>query len=99
MVKPKLVKVTPDMATMKVKDIVNGIRILTNKEDPPEEKLVLFNNCESEELYILIKLIRKVIPNAILATVTPLTNEWTFEYLLSHLIKEREWIESKQEGR
>lgn len=99
MVKLKLIKVTPEMVTMKVKDIVNGIRIFTAKGNTPDEKLVLFNNCESEELYILIKLIRKVMPKAILATVTPSTNEWTFEYLLSHLIKERAWIESKQEGR
>ncbi len=95
----KLIKVKPEMVSMKVIDIVNGIRILTYRENMPEEKLILFNNCESQELYISIKFIRKMIPNAILATVTPLTNGWTFEYLLSHLIKEREWIKSRQEGR
>ncbi|MDS0525367.1 DUF3783 domain-containing protein [Clostridium sp. SHJSY1] len=99
MIKLKLIKVTPEMTSMRVKDIVDGIRIFTYKENMTEEKLVLFNNCESQELYVLIKFIKKMMPKVILATVTPLTNEWTFEYLLSHLIKEKEWIESRQEGR
>lgn len=95
----KLIQVTPEMAAMKINDIVGGLRILTHNENMPKEKLVLFNNCESQELYILIRFIRNIIAKVILATVTQLTNEWTFEYLLSHLIEEREWIESRQEGR
>lgn len=94
----KLIQVTPEMAAMKVNDIINDIRILKYNDNMPKEKLILFNNCESKELDILIRYARQIIIGVILAIVTPITENWTFEYLLAHLIKEREWIESRQEG-
>nr|WP_243240349.1 DUF3783 domain-containing protein [Clostridium cibarium] len=84
---------------MKVKDIISGIKIINYNESISKERLILFNNCESKELSVLIPYARKIVVGVILAVVTPLTENWTFKYLLEHLIGEREWIESRQEGR
>lgn len=95
----KIIRVVPEMWDMKVADIINGLQILKYKDNIPEEKVILFNNCETEELYKLIKVVRTVVKDGILATVTPTTKEWTFEFLLKHLIRERDWMFNNREGR
>ena len=58
----------------------------------PEENVVLFNNFSDEELDKIIFFIRDCVDqNPIMAVITPTSIEWTFEYLLKHLIDEREW--------
>ena len=86
----KIIKVVPEMWDMKVKDIVIGLQFLKYTEDMPKEKIIIFNNCETKELYELVKLVRSEIKGGILATVTPITAEWNLKFLLKHLIRERD---------
>ncbi len=88
----KIINVVPEMWDMKIEDIINGLQFLKYKEDMPKEKIIIFNNCETEELYKLVKLVRSEIKGGILATVTPTTMQWTLEFLLRHLIRERDWM-------
>lgn len=95
----KLIVITDDMADMKIKDIIGGLRILNYNDRLAEQKLMLFNNFDEKLLMKTIKEVRAVVTGGILATVTPTSIEWTFEYLLNHLIEEREWIAMNQKGR
>lgn len=88
----KIIKVVPEMWDMKVKDIINGLQLLKYKSDVPDEKAIIFNNCESDELYNMVRFVRTIVKGGVLATVTPTTREWTFEFLLKHLIRERDWM-------
>lgn len=88
----KIIEVLPEMWDMKVRDIIDGFQFLKYKDDMIDEKAIIFNNCETDELYKLVKLVRSVIDGGVLATVTPTTMEWTFEFLLRHLIRERDWM-------
>ena len=88
----KIIKVVPEMWDMKVKDIIMGLQFLKYKDNMPDEKFIIFNNCETNELYKIINLVRSEIKGGILATVTPITKEWTLEFLLKHLIRERDFM-------
>lgn len=84
--------VEQSMVKMKIKDILDGLKLEVINSELPKEKLILFNNFEDEELKKSINLIKSVIqPAPILAIVTDTSIDWTFEYLLEHLIEEREW--------
>lgn len=84
--------VEQSMVKMKIKDILDGLKLEVINSEIPKEKLILFNNFEDEELKRSINLIKSVIqPAPILAIVTDTSIDWTFEYLLEHLIEEREW--------
>lgn len=95
----ELIVLTDDMADMRIEDIIDGLRILNYNNRLPEEKLILFNNFDEKLLMKIIKEVRAVVTGGILATVTPTSIKWTFEHLLDHLVKEREWIAMKQKGR
>ncbi len=85
------------MAKMKVKDILNSIKIQFDNCKLPKERLILFNNFDDEQLNSAISVIRNNIkPMPILAVATENSLEWTFEYLLEHLIEEREWFKKQQ---
>lgn len=88
----KIIKLEPEMWDMKIKDIIDGFRFSKYKSDMPDEKFIIFNNCESQELHKIINLVRSEIEGGILATVTPTTREWTLEFLLKHLISERDFM-------
>lgn len=86
------------MGKMKIGDILNGIRLEVYNCNLPSEKIVLFNNFEDEELKQVIRTIKVSIqPAPIFAVVTNTSIDWTFEYLLEHLVEEREWY--KKHGR
>lgn len=83
--------ISPSMANMKIRDILNGLKIDTYNRDLPNEKVVLFNNFPDYELDMAIRTIRsnkEVKP--ILAVVTQTSVDWEFHSLLDHLIEERE---------
>jgi hypothetical protein len=83
--------ISPSMANMKIRDILNGLKIDTYNRDLPNEKVVLFNNFSDYELDMAIRTIRsnkEVKP--ILAVVTQTSTDWEFHSLLDHLIEERE---------
>jgi len=80
------------MGKMKIRDILDGLKLEMLNSELPKEKLILFNNFEDEELKESIRLIKSVIqPAPIFAIVTDTSVDWTFEHLLEHLIEEREW--------
>ena len=84
--------VEESMGKMKIRDILNGLKLEIYNSKLPKEKLILFNNFEDEELKNLIKSLKSNIqPAPIFAIVTDTSIDWTFEYLLEHLIEEREW--------
>jgi hypothetical protein len=83
------------MISMKVKDILNGIKIEMFADKPISERVILFNNLSDEELNISIKEISSVLnPRPILAVITPTSIEWDVSYLIEHLLEEREWFKN-----
>lgn len=88
---PKAKVIEKNMASMKLKDIIEGLILDTYDKVLPDEKIIIFNNFTDEELDKAIKKIREnkeIKP--ILAIVTPTSINWEFHYLVSHLIEERE---------
>lgn len=84
--------ITKEMASMKIKDIVQGFKFEIYESELPDEKLVLFNNIEDNELNDIINIFRqRFSENVILAVVTSTSEEWIFKELLEHLIEERNW--------
>jgi hypothetical protein len=80
------------MGKMKIRDMLNGVKLEVYNCKLPSEKLVLFNNFEDNELKNAIRTIKTIIhPAPIFAIVTNTSIDWTFEYLVEHLIEEREW--------
>lgn len=84
--------IKPEMADMKLRDILDGLKFEIFGAALPEEKIILFNNFTDEELHKTITIIRNTVAiRPILAVITPTSIEWSFRYLLEHLIEEREW--------
>lgn len=85
------------MGEMKIKDILNGLKLDIYNCRLPQEKVILLNNFNDEELEKVIKDLRaNLISKPILAVVTETSIEWTFENLLEHLIEEREWFKNRR---
>ena len=81
----------------KIEDIIERAVQEERDEFLPKEKIILFNGFSDDELDKIIKLIRATIGREpILAVVTDTSKKWTFEYLLEHLIEEREWYKKMQ---
>ena len=80
------------MATMKIADIIEGFEIPTVSKVIQNQKVILFNNLEDEQLQkTLITLKKKIDSSTIFAVVTQTSIEWTFYGLLEHLTEERKW--------
>lgn len=83
------------MGKMKIKDILNGLKLDIYNCRLPQEKVILLNNFNDGELEKVIKDLRaNLISKPILAVVTETSIEWTFESLFEHLIEEREWFKN-----
>jgi hypothetical protein len=96
---PSYKVITSDMASMTIKDILSGLKFEVYDNTLPKERVVLFNNFTDDELERGIKAIRaSMTPGIIMAIVTPTSIEWTFKYLLEHLIEEREWYRAQKRG-
>ena len=90
---PPLKIIKDTMGKMKLLDIVDGKILETYEKLPSQEKVILFNNFSDEELDKTIKILKKLFEKMpILAVVTDMSINWTFEYLLDHLIEERKWF-------
>ncbi|MBU3093032.1 DUF3783 domain-containing protein [Clostridium sp. CM028] len=80
-----------NMGNVTIKEVLENIESEKNKIELPHEKLLLFNSYKDKELYDLIDSIRQIkSSNTILAAVTPTSINWTVNYLMQHLIEERE---------
>ena len=95
----KVIEVSAEMLEMTIKDILGGLRFKTFNPNPIKEKTLLFNNFTDEELHQKIKQIRQKVKGGLLAVVTPTTVDWKFNYLIQHLIEEKEWFLNQQKGR
>lgn len=87
----RVIHVTPDMCEMVIGDILKGLELLTLNNNPIKEKVVLFNNFSEKEMRDIIKLTRTIVDGGVLAMVTPTSIKWKMNYLIEHLIEEREW--------
>ena len=97
--KINITNITNEMTTMTIKDIVGGLKFEVYEEALPKERVVLFNNFTDDELDVAIKKVRTLLkPGAIMAVVTPTSIEWSFKYLLEHLVEEREWYKAQKRG-
>ncbi|MBZ9609620.1 DUF3783 domain-containing protein [Clostridium estertheticum] len=80
-----------NMGNVTIKEVLENIESEKNKIELPHEKLLLFNSYKDKELYDLIDSIRQIkSSDTILAAVTPTSMNWTVNYLMQHLIEERE---------
>lgn len=94
----KVLQVTPEMTKMKIKDIIAEKEEKIASETKIEgEKILVFNNIPDIQLRTIVELTRKIIKKKpILATVTVTSNEWEFDYLVEHLMEEREWFKNNR---
>ncbi|MHC6181453.1 DUF3783 domain-containing protein [Clostridium sp. JNZ X4-2] len=82
------------MTGMKIRDILEGNLKAQDNFDDVQEKVVLFNNLTDTQISgIMGELKNKVNERPILAVVTETSIDWSFNYLLTHLLQEREWFE------
>ena len=66
---------------------------------PGEDKILtktMINNYDDKLLQSAVKKVRLIVKGPILAVVTPISSEWTFEYLSEHLIEERNHIKGQK---
>lgn len=94
----KVIEIKPEMVDLKVHDIASG---MLNEEvveivDGINEKAILFNGFSDKEVNASIKKIRSAVKGGVLAVVTPVSRNWSFKYLLEHLLEEREWYAKQQ---
>lgn len=84
-----------NMTTMKVKNILDGVTILTEGNKVFNQKVILFNNLEDDEVKNTLSTLKKYVDSStIFAVVTEHSIKWTFEELLEHLCEEKKWAES-----
>jgi len=95
----KVILISSEMTEMTIRDILDGLKFETFNSSLRNESVILFNNFSDEELKETIRSIRQNIKGGILATVTPVSIEWKFNYLVEHLVEEREWYLKQQKGR
>ena len=95
----KVININNEMASMKVKDILEGLKfeVVSNKNF--DEKVVIFSNFPDEELQMMVSIAKVITENPIMAVVTETSKEWQFNYLVEHLIEESEWDRSMQGGK
>lgn len=91
--------ISKEMTSMKIKDIVEGLKIEVVSKDVPDEKVLLFNNYDDSSVKKGVKDIRTITKDGILAVVTPISRNWSFAYLINHLIEEKEWANNQKKGR
>ena len=90
-------EIEKSMANMQISDIVSGLKIETLDSYLPEVKIVLFNNLTDEEINSAVLAVRNNLKEKpILAVVTPTSENWTFKFLVEHLIEENKWTEIRK---
>lgn len=87
----EIIEITPEMCEMTIKDILSGMRLDIFNSNPIKEKIILYNNLTQLELKEAIKDTRKSIKDGILAIVTEKSLNWKINYLIKHLIDEKQW--------
>lgn len=85
------------MVNMKIKNIIDKNNHSYTSNDSSDEKIILFDQLDKNELDTSMNFIKNKfdIP-PIFAVVTKTSSEWTFDYLIDHLVQEREWFKKQQ---
>lgn len=90
---PNYKVIEESMGKMKIKDILEDLKLDIYNCRLPKEKVILFNNLNDQELEKSINKLRNNLKsNPIFAVVTETSIDWIFENLLEHLLEEREWF-------
>lgn len=93
----KFIVVDKHMGKMQIESIIQGLKLPIAEGSVKNEKVILFNNLDDEELEKSIKLFRNNVDKKIIfAVVTPTSINWTFDELLEHLVEERNWMEKRK---
>jgi CRISPR/Cas system-associated endonuclease Cas3-HD len=93
----KLKVIDSGMTTMKIGNIIEGLKIPTANKKVSDQKVILFNNLEDEELQKSITTLKPIAKaDTIFAVVTATSIEWEFQELLEHLIEERKWVTKRK---
>lgn len=87
----RVIEIKPEMCEMTVKDILDGIRLNIFNINPIKEKVILYNNFPQNELKVTINLTREYIKEGVIEIITKDSINWKMNYLIKHLIEEREW--------
>ena len=87
----EIIEIRPDMCEMTITDIITGLDLPIFNTNPKNEKVILYNNFPEIELKNIIKDTRAIVQGGILAIVTPTSTKWKVNYLIEHLVEEREW--------
>lgn len=88
------------MTGMKLKDIISGNMNVSKIVKIPDEKIILFNGLTEEELSSSMHEIKSGLSSSpIFAVVTKTSADWSFDYLIGHLLQEREWFRKQQQKR
>lgn len=74
---------------LKINDLINETMEGNYTEEPFDEKVVIFNSYGDNEIRSAVRKLRTVFPGIILAVVTPASINWSFKYLMSHLLEEK----------
>jgi len=93
---PGYKNINNEMAKMKIGDILKGYKFEIYNGSLPKEKVVVFNNFDDNEINTSIKCLKDISKEIIMAVVTPTSIDWTFEYLIEHLIEERQWYKNNK---
>ena len=92
---PKVIEINPNMCQLKISEILNGSSLEQVNENPINEKVILYNDFPEVQLKSVIKNTRSKIKGGILAVVTPVSSNWSMNYLINHLMEERELYSKK----
>lgn len=94
---PQYKIVNENMGKMKLRDIIHGLKLEVEDLNMPQEKVIIFNNFSDNELENSIKELKGIFkPIPIMAVVTETSIDWSFEYLIEHLVEEREWYRKQK---
>lgn len=78
------------MASLKMKKILLGETEGDNDSELPKEKVIIFNGFNNNTLQNAVKTVRGNLEDKpILASITPVSINWSFKFLLEHLMEEK----------
>ena len=91
----KVIEITKEMGNMKVSEIIDVNIEETPNDEEIREKVIFYNDFMPQEMNKMIQTTRKIVKGGILAVVTPISKNWSVNYYVDHLIKEREVYSKK----
>lgn len=78
-----------------LEDIINGKKSESTNDKLPNEKVVLFYQCNDGKITSVMKQIKaNYASKSIFAVVTPTSIRWKFSYLIEHLMEEKSRFEN-----